>query len=145
MKTCGDVMTPDPVCCLSVDTVDKAAKIMKMEDVGSVPVIDQERTRILIGIVTDRDLAIHVVAEGLDPRSTRIEEVMTRDPVRCKVDEDVEEALDAMKDYQIRRIPVVDEQNRIVGIISQADVATRLKDSDETAEVVEEISESAGN
>lgn len=118
---------------------------MKMEDVGSVPVIDQERTRILIGIVTDRDLAIHVVAEGLDPRSTRIEEVMTRDPVRCKVDEDVDEALDAMKDYQIRRIPVVDEQNRIVGIISQADVATRLKDSDETAEVVEEISESAGN
>lgn len=145
MKTCSDVMTPDPVCCLSADTVDKAAKIMKMEDVGSVPVIDQERTRILIGIVTDRDLAIHVVAEGLDPRSTRIEEVMTRDPVRCKVDEDVDEALDAMKDYQIRRIPVVDEQNRIVGIISQADVATRLKDSDETAEVVEEISESAGN
>lgn len=145
MKRCDDVMTLNPVCCLATDTVDKAAKIMKMEDVGSVPVIDQERTRILIGIVTDRDLAIHVVAEGLDPRSTRIEEVMTRDPVRCNVDEDVEEALDAMKDYQIRRIPVVDEENRIVGIISQADVATRLKDADETAEVVEEISESAGN
>lgn len=145
MKTCRDVMTPDPVCCLGTDTVDKAAKIMKMEDVGSVPVIDQERTRTLIGIVTDRDLAIHVVAEGLDPRTIRVEDVMTRDPVRCKLDEDVEEALDAMKDYQIRRIPVVDEQNRIVGIISQADVATRLKDSDETAEVVEEISESAGN
>jgi CBS domain-containing protein len=145
MKSCGDVMTPDPVCCLGMDTVDKAARIMKMEDVGSVPVIDQERTRTLIGIVTDRDLAIHVVAQGLDPRSVTIAQVMTRDPIRCKVAENVEEALDAMKDYQIRRIPVVDEQNRIVGIISQADVATRLKDSDETAEVVEEISESAGN
>jgi CBS domain-containing protein len=145
VKTCGDVMTPDPVCCLATDTVDKAAKIMKMEDVGSVPVTDREETKRLIGIVTDRDLAIHIVAEGLDPRNTRVEQVMTREPIRCKVDENLEEALDAMKDYQIRRIPVVDESGRILGIIAQADVATRVKDSEEVAEVVEEISESSGS
>jgi CBS domain-containing protein len=144
MKKCRDVMTPDPVCCVPTDTVEKAAQLMKAENIGPIPVVENERSRKLIGIVTDRDLAIHVVAEGRDPKRTKVEEVMTRDPIRCSVDDDVEEALDKMKDYQVRRIPVVDEQNRVVGIIAQADVATRLKDSDETAEVVEEISESDG-
>jgi len=95
-----------------------------------------------VGIVTDRDLALEIVAKGRDPRSTPVGEIMSRELVSCRVDDEFEEALAAMAQRQLRRIPVVDKNNQVMGIISQADVATRVNKPEATAEVVKEISKS---
>jgi len=137
---CKEIMTKDPVCCLPDDEVQKAAKLMKDEDVGVIPIIEDEDTKTLLGIVTDRDLALRVVAENRDIISTRIKDVMTTGAVSCRPDDDLQKALDAMEENQVRRIPVVDHNQTIVGIIAQADVATRLSEPKKTAEVVVEIS-----
>ena len=142
MKKCSDVMTGNPVYALPDDTVEKVAQLMKKEDIGPVPVVDDEQNKRLVGIVTDRDLALKVVAEGRDPQTTKVEEVMTRKLITSRPDDDVESAMKAMAQYQLRRIPVVDNDDRLVGIISQADVATRVDEPEKTAEVVKEISES---
>lgn len=139
-KKCSDVMTKDLTCCVAKDTVNLAAQSMKAQDIGAVPVVDSHETKKLVGIVTDRDLALKVVAAGLDPRQTRIEEVMSRNLVMCRLQDDVELALDAMSQRQLRRIPVVDDEVRLVGIIAQADVATRLAEPEATGKVVKQIS-----
>jgi len=141
MKKCSDVMTQDPVCCLPTDTVSKAAQLMKDEDVGSIPVVEDEETMKLIGIVTDRDLALQVVAPERDASSTQVEDVMTYEVITCRASDDVQKAVDAMAQHQLRRMPVIDSDHRIVGIISQADVATRVEKSEEIAEMVKEISQ----
>ena len=139
---CSEFMTKKPACCLPGDTVDKAAQLMQREDVGPVPVIDSQQTKRLIGIVTDRDLALTIVANGRDAKSTQVEAVMTRDLITCLEDDDLEAALAAMAKHQVRRIPIVDGENRLVGIIAQADVATRAGHEKETGEIVEQISKS---
>src|SRR5512140_2234050 len=116
-------MTKYPACCLPSDSVANAAELMKSGNFGSIPVIENEKTQKLVGIVTDRDLALTIVAEGRDAKSTKVEMVMTRKVVTCFASDDVQLALDAMAEYQLRRIPVVDRDNKIVGIITQADVA----------------------
>jgi len=141
MKKCKDVMTQNPVCCLPTDTVSKAAQLMKAENVGSIPVIEDEQTMKLIGIVTDRDLALQVVAPERDTGSTLVADVMTYEVVTCRASDDVQKAVDTMSKHQLRRMPVVDNDQRIVGIISQADVATRVDQTEETAEMVKEISQ----
>ena len=141
-KKCGDVMTRDLTCCLAVDTAQAAAQSMKLEDIGAVLVVDSQETKKLVGIVTDRDLTLKVVAEGLDPRQTRVETVMARDMVMCAPEDDLQRALDAMSKHQLRRIPVVDDKGRLAGIIAQADLATRLKQPEATGKVVERISRS---
>jgi hypothetical protein len=98
--------------------------------------------RRLVGIVTDRDIAIKLVAEGRDPNTTRIGAIMTRALVTAHPDDDVEVALDRMSDHQVRRLPIVDENYRLVGIVAQADIARRL-DREEVGDMVEEISESS--
>jgi CBS domain-containing protein len=140
-KKCRDVMTEDLVFCTPGDTVSEVAKMMKREDIGPVLIVDSERSKTLVGIVTDRDLAIKVVGEGRDPKNTKVEDVMTRKLVTCHADDNVENAMKAMAQYQLRRIPVVDENMKLVGIISQADVATRVDEPERTAEVVREISQ----
>ena len=141
MKSCSDVMTKNPTCCLPTDVASKAGLLMKNENVGSIPVIESKQTRKLIGIVTDRDLAMLVVAAGRDVQTTRVADVMTQNVVTCRLDDGVQKALDAMAKFQLRRIPVVDNEDRVVGIIAQADVATRVDQPEETAEVVKEISQ----
>jgi CBS domain-containing protein len=141
MKKCNEVMTKNPVCCLPTDMVTKAADLMKSENIGSIPVIENEQTEKLVGIVTDRDLALRIIAEGLDAKSTKVEAVMTRKVVSCLAGDDVQKALDAMSEHQLRRIPVVDNDNKVVGIIAQADVATRVDQPEKTAEIVKEISQ----
>ena len=138
-KTCGDVMTKDITCCLPKDTVDLVAQSMKRQDIGALPVVDSESTKKLIGIVTDRDLALKVVADGLDPRQTRIEGVMARNLVTCGVQDDLQSALDAMSQSQLRRIPVVDN-GRLVGIISQADVAMQLAQPEASGKLLQQVS-----
>jgi CBS domain-containing protein len=141
MKKCNEVMTKNPVCCLPDDSAAKAAELMKSGNIGSIPVIENAQNQKLVGIVTDRDLALKIVSEGRDAKSTKVEAVMTRKVVTCLADDDVQKALDAMAEHQLRRIPVVDNANRVVGIIAQADVATRVDQPEKTAEMVKEISQ----
>lgn len=138
---CSEVMTKNPECCLSNDSVVKAAQLMKRLNVGPIPIVESEENRKLVGFLTDRDLALKVVAEGRDPKSTKVEEVMTHKVVTCHMDEDLQKAMDVMAENQLRRIPVVDSSSKIIGIIAQADVATRLDQPVKTAEMVKDISQ----
>jgi len=142
MQKCNEVMTKNPVCCLPSDTVSKVAELMKSKDIGPIPIIDSEQTKKLVGILTDRDLALKIVADGRDPKSTKAEEVMTREIVTCLAEDDLQNALDAMSGHKLRRIPVIDINRRIVGIIAQADVATRVDQPEKTAAMVRGISQS---
>lgn len=144
MKKCNEVMTKNPICCLPDDMATKAAELMKKGNIGSIPVIENEQTKKLAGIVTDRDLVLNILAEGRDAKSTKVDSVMTRTVITCRAEDDLQKALDAMSTHQLRRIPVVDNDHRILGIIAQADVATRLNQPEKTAEVVKEISQSNG-
>ena len=123
---CSEIMTKDPECCVPSDSVMKAAQLMKSEDVGPIPIVEDKEEKKLTGIVTDRDLAIKVVAEARDPKTTQVEEVMSEGLVTCRENDDVQSVLKLMEDNQIRRIPVVDQSDHLLGIIAQADVATRL-------------------
>src|ERR1051326_524509 len=104
---CREIMTRNPEYVLPSDPVMKAAKLMKAEDVGPIPIVDDKDGKKLTGIVTDRDLAIKVVAEARDPRTTTVKEVMTDDLVTCKENEDVRSALKLMQENQVRRIPEI--------------------------------------
>ena len=139
--TCGEIMTRSVVCCVPEDTIEHAATLMKSEGVGPVPVIESHASRRLIGIVTDRDLVVKGIAEGRDTKSTKIKEIMTDHPIACFEKDDVDDAINLMSDYKVRRIPVVDDSNHILGIIAQADIATRLGKTKKTGDVVEDISE----
>jgi CBS domain-containing protein len=139
-ERCQDVMTSDPVCCTPEDSAQRAAQLMKQENIGPVLVCENRSGKKLVGIVTDRDLAVQVVAEGRNPQTTRVGEIMSRELYTCGPGDDLETALQTMEDRQVRRIPVVDNQNRVVGIIAQADIVTRLDERSRAAEVVEEIS-----
>lgn len=137
---CSDVMTPNPAYCLTNDPVSKAARLMEQENVGSIPVVEHPTTKKLVGIVTDRDLALRVVGENRSPHGTHISEVMTRNPVTCYPDDDFDETLRVMSEHQVRRVPVVNHEGQVVGIIAQADVALRADNEHKTASVVEDIS-----
>src|SRR6266511_2656341 len=106
MKKCIDIMTPNPVCCTPDDSAVRVAKLMKTEDVGSIPICDDRHSKRLLGIVTDRDLAIQIVAAGKDPNAVKVREVMTREPFACRPDDDLEFAVTAMEKHQVRRIAV---------------------------------------
>ena len=134
---CSEVMTKNPKTCAPTDTVYEAAQLMKSEDVGPIPIAGNNSK--LEGIITDRDIVLKVVAEGRDPKTTKLADVMTTDVITCGANDDIEDALNLMEDSQVRRIAVV-EGDRLVGIISQADIATRLDKPEKTAELVEDIS-----
>jgi CBS domain-containing protein len=140
---CDDVMTRNPSCCVPTDTVFEAAQLMKSEDVGSIPIVTDKSKKTLEGIVTDRDLALKVVAEGLDPKAKKVVEVMTTDVVSCRSGDDVGNVIALMEEHQVRRIPILDDSDQLVGIIAQADIATRIEEPNTTAEVVESISQAA--
>ena len=141
MPKCSEVMTREPVCCEPGDSVVQVAMLMKSEDVGSIPVVDSRDERKLIGIVTDRDLVVNVLAGGMAVDRATVRDAMTANPESCRENEDVKKAVELMADRQVRRMPIVDEEGRLRGIISQADVATRVKRDVTTGELVEAISE----
>lgn len=141
MKKCAEIMTKDPICCLPNDTVAQTAGLMKSKNIGSVPVIENTKTRRLIGIITDRDLTLQIVANGHEAKTTKVADVMTRKLVTCNVDDDVRMAVNAMADHQLHRVPVVDNDHKIAGIISLADVATRVRQKKKLAKVVKKISQ----
>lgn len=134
-----EAMTANPVCCVPSDTVQQVAKVMCDQNVGSIPVVKDQQTRELAGIITDRDLCCTVVAGGLDPKSTQVQQYMRQSPVSCREDEDLSNCEKSMQSHQIRRIPVVDSKGCCIGIVSQADLA--LKDKpDRVSKTVAEIS-----
>ena len=132
-----EVMTSNPSTIEPDKNVVEAARIMKQEDAGVVPVTENGR---LTGMVTDRDIAIRVVAEGKDPQSTTVREVASTNLVTIDPQQDLDEALRLMAKHQVRRLPVVEEDGRLVGVVAQADVA-REGDDTQTGQVVQEISE----
>ena len=131
-----DVMTSNPQTIAPHSPVTEAARIMKQADTGIVPVVEGDR---LVGTITDRDIAIRVVAESRDPQGTKVDEIASREIVTVDPDQDLDEALKLMARHQVRRLPVVEEDGRPVGMLSQADVARESKDS-KTGKLVEEIS-----
>ena len=134
-KNVKDVMTSNPATVQADATVVEAARIMRDQDTGIVPVVENER---LSGTVTDRDIAVRVVAEGREPESTTVREIASTDVVSVEPEQDLSEALRLMAEHQVRRLPVV-ENDRLVGIVAQADVAREADDA-QTGELVQEIS-----
>jgi CBS domain-containing protein len=131
-----EVMTDRPRCVTPETTVSEAAQLMKTDDIGSLPILDGEQ---LAGVLTDRDIVIRAVAEGKDPRGMPVREVASRELVTVRADDDLSEALKLMASQQVRRLPVVDDDNRLVGIVAQADIAVEAKEK-AVGEMVEEIS-----
>jgi CBS domain-containing protein len=138
---CKEIMTPNPRYCSPQDTSVEAAKIMRDEDVGIVPICEQDKK--LVGVVTDRDICLTVVAEERHPREVKVSECMSEELVTCKPEDDVRKAEDLMKEYQVRRIPIVDNQGRILGVIAQADIALKVGKPQEVTETLKEISKPA--
>ena len=135
-KTIREVMT-SKLCSIDTDkSVAYAAKMMRDEDVGIAPIVEGDR---LVGVLTDRDIAVRVVAEGRDPEQVKVTEVASRDVVTLDPQQDLDEALRLMARHQVRRLPVVEEDGRLVGVLAQADVAQEADDR-QTGEVVEQIS-----
>jgi CBS domain-containing protein/uncharacterized membrane protein YuzA (DUF378 family) len=130
-----EVMTSQPATVTPKTTVAEAVKLLKQHDVGSLPVVESGR---LTGIVTDRDIALGVVAAGRDAAATTVSDVASHDPATVTPDQPLDDALRLMAKKQVRRLPVV-EENRLVGIVAQADVARHAGDA-RTGDVVEEIS-----
>ncbi len=136
-KTIRELMTSNP-CSIDADKpVAYAAKMMRDEDVGLAPIVEGQK---LIGTLTDRDIAIRVVAEGKDPESTTVREVATTRLVTVDPEQDLDEALRLMAQNQVRRLPVVEEDGRLAGVVAQADVAKHASD-EKTGDVVQQISQ----
>jgi len=134
-------MTRELVTCTPETSIVEAAQLMKTEDIGPVLIVDNDNSRTLVGILTDRDIVVKVIADGQDVNATRVGDVMSKKLITCHADDDIDVAMKAMAQFQLRRIPVVEENMKLVGIIAQADVATRTDAPEKTAEVVKEISE----
>ena len=132
-----ELMTDSPRTVSSDATVVEAARVMRDDDFGLVPVVDGDQ---LVGTLTDRDIAIRVVAEERDPSSTTVREIASTDLVTIDPEQELGEALRLMAQHQVRRLPVVEEDGRLVGIVAQADVA-RHGDDTQTGQVVERISQ----
>jgi CBS domain-containing protein len=136
-KSVQDLMTRNP-CSIDADkSVVYAAKMLRDEDVGLAPIVEGDR---LVGTVTDRDIAIRVVAEGKDPESTKVKDIASINLVTVNPQQDLDEALKLMAKHQVRRLPVTEEGGRLVGLVAQADIA-RTGNEKQTGRVVEGISQ----
>lgn len=137
-----DIMTPDPACCTPETTAREAAGLMREYDCGGIPVVDSLEQRHLLGIVTDRDLAIRGVAVGKDPE-TPVRELYTERPHTALPDDEIETVRQVMIKHKVRRVPVADRDNVVVGIVAQADLARQdaAASDREVGRVVEAISE----
>ena len=137
-----EVMSANPVCCLPTDSAQRVARVMCDHNIGSLPVVMDQESRKLVGVITDRDLCCSVVADGLDTKTTTIEKFMTLNPVTCREEEDLENCERLMQEHQFRRIPIVDAKDGVIGIVAQADLALKDK-SERVSKTVAEISKPA--
>jgi len=133
-----ELMTQDVECTRPEATIEQAAERMKTLGIGALPVSDNGR---LVGVLTDRDIVVRSVSAGHDPRTERVRDVMTPDMVYCFQDEDITAAADLMRDNQIRRLPVLDHNQRLVGIVSLGDLAVEAGVEYLAGQTLEGISE----
>jgi CBS domain-containing protein len=139
-----DVMTRNPTSVTPGATIREAAQLMQREDTGIIPVVEEQGSKRLVGVVTDRDIAIRVVAEGRDG-GARVSDVMSTSKLAtCSPDDDVDDAMQAMATEQVRRIPIVDDRGTLVGIVAQADIVRKARDSKRAEQTVQQISEPSG-
>ena len=137
----SDIMTKNPTTVTPGTTVRDAAQLMQREDTGILPVVESDGEMKLVGVVTDRDIAIRVVAEGRGS-DTRVSDVMTSSRLATlRPDADVDELMDTMADQQVRRVPIVDDRGTLVGIVAQADIVRKARDEKKSERTVEKISE----
>ena len=122
-----DAMTLDPVCCVTTDSAQKVAGILYKQGIGSIPVVSDLQSRKLVGMITDRDLCCSVVANGLSAQNTPIEKFTSRNPATCRESDTLDDCERLMQERQVRRIPIVDDDLRVIGIVSQADLALKEK------------------
>lgn len=137
-----DVMTPNPECVSERDSIRDVARIMKEQDTGVVPVVDGKR---IIGLITDRDIVVRGIAEGRDVSSVKVNEIMTKSIRSVKEDTPLNEVLDLMGSAEIRRLPVVNGDNELIGIVSLGDIATNSSQDGRVGKAVENISEAPPN
>ena len=131
------VMTTNPATCGRDATLQDVARLMKQNDCGEIPIVDEDRRP--LGVITDRDIAVRAVAEGTDPRSASAADYMTAPVATVREDGSLDDCCRLMEQNQIRRVLVVDRQGGIAGIVAQADIALSGRDST-TAEVVKQVS-----
>ena len=137
-----DVMTANPASVTERDSIRDAARIMAREDTGVVPVVDGKR---VIGMITDRDIVVRLVAEGKDPSNTKVNEAMSKSVRSVHEDTPVDEVLNIMSAAQIRRVPVLNKNEELVGIVSIGDIATDTEETGKVGRTVESISEAPPN
>lgn len=141
MNHVKDIMTENPACCTSDASLQEAAQMMKDNDCGCIPVVENNDSKKPVGVITDRDIAIRTVAEGKNPLDLTVKDAMTSEVETVQEDTTVEDCCNLMEDKQIRRVIVVNENGGCCGIVAQADIAIKSTDS-KTAEMVEKVSES---
>jgi len=134
----ADIMTPDVMTCKETDKLADCATMMRELNVGAIPVVDDNSN--LIGIITDRDIAVRAVSKGINPNEAEVGDFMTPSPITVEPETNVEDAAELMADNQIRRLPVV-RNGRLVGIVSLGDLAVDVGEADLLAEVLEKVSE----
>ena len=134
-----EIMTADPVCCLPEDTVQKVAATLRDKNIGAVPVVLDQGSRKLVGVITDRDLCCRALANGSNPATTRIDRIFSSNPVTCREGENVSHCEQLMQEHQVRRIPVVDGEGRCIGMVTQADLALKER-PEKVSKVVAAIS-----
>ena len=134
----NEIITHDPEVIRPETALIEAAQKMKSLDIGMLPVCDGDR---LVGVITDRDITVRGVAQGNDPKTARVQEVMTPEVIYCFDDEDVKEAAKKMEEKQVRRLPVLNREKRLVGIVSLGDLAVRTGKEKLAGEVLERVSE----
>lgn len=132
------IMTRDVEVLDSDADVLAAARIMKDKKVGSIPLRDGDR---LVGMITDRDIVIKVLAEGLDPENVRVSNIMTSPIVYCFEDQSLEDAAEVMEEHQIRRLPILNDEKRLVGFVSLSDIAVYGKDKKLSGKLLEAVCE----
>lgn len=138
---CSRIMTGTVATASADSSVQEAAALLRDGDIGIIPIVDSEG--VLVGVLTDRDIVVRAVADGLDITSTRVGEIMTRELFTASPDDFVFQAVRMMGEKQVRRIPIVESDGKLVGILSMADVALEMEDEREIAETLEEISSGA--
>jgi CBS domain-containing protein len=139
MDQVKDIMTIDPVCCLPTTSLKSVAQLMLRNDCGEIPVVySMERTKV-VGVITDRDIVVRSVAKGLNPLNMIAEDIMTTPAKIIKMDLSIADCCELMEEEQIRRLPVVDENENICGIVSLADIA-RKSEEFRLAEALKHIS-----
>jgi len=134
-----DVMTADPACCISETTLQEAAQMMIDHDCGEIPVVENQKTNLPIGVITDRDIVCRTVARGLNPLDLAVGDCMSTPCVTVTPDMSVEECGAIMEENKIRRVPVVDADGSCCGIVALADIALNAR-RNVAAEVVKEVS-----